>query len=398
MDPTDNLSATSSVKRKANTPTTTAASTSNDNSNNRKPLAQITPSTSNDRAAKRKRTDEVSNNWHGFTNEIRQIIDVQNQSARPISQVQAIMPIPTYSYQLDCCQRMLERMSKFVKDMEMDKHQNITDGYIIINNITKERFAYPWNLGITIGKLEEYFSVTGHAFAVDLKKTYTFQLAFDLDCIDCKKAKCQCASVISASVISSILNDIVDIISDYLQISTHDLMERQVIFKAMDSCNIHIYFDVSVSIILYNELIDMLTSNLSAPITDKYLIDKVTSLPLPYSAKSDGKTYTPLIREPDYQTIVVSSKQQFYEMPLYVTTLLDYSVYKVLGSFKQSSLDVTVNEWSDSNEISKHLSIKLKESCKLKIGIDHQIHSLKNTNIKFNASSNKNLDADNSSG
>lgn len=392
MDPTDNLPTTSGVKRKASISIATAADSSEDNHNISNALVPITANDSNDREVKRKRKDETINNWIEFATEIRQRIDFQqatDQSAAPIMPILA----SSVSYQLQNCSKMLERMNKFIKDMDIHKHQNITDGYIIINNITKERFAYPWNLGITVGKLEEYFNVTGHAFAVDLKKTYTFQLAFDLDCIECKKSKQQCSQIISASAISTILDDIVKILFEYLPIQEkHELLEHQVIFKAVDSCNLHIYFDLSISIILYNELIDMLMANLPAPITDKYLIDKVSSLPLPYSAKIDGKPYTPLIREPNYQSIVVSSKQQFYEMPLYVTTLLDYSVFKILGTFQQANINEAVNEWSDVSESNKHLSVKLSENCKLKMGIDHQIHSLKNTNIKFNASTNKNLE------
>ena len=134
MDPTDNLPTTSGVKRKASISIATAADSSEDNHNISNALVPITANDSNDREVKRKRKDETINNWIEFATEIRQRIDFQqatDQSAAPIMPILA----SSVSYQLQNCSKMLERMNKFIKDMDIHKHQNITDGYIIINNM-----------------------------------------------------------------------------------------------------------------------------------------------------------------------------------------------------------------------------------------------------------------------
>lgn len=218
----------------------------------------------------------------------------------------AVLPA-NENYDVSKCKEMIRKMNDFkmaiLNSLIKDNHnKSISDQrFVIVDNITSEEYIVDRSEILNVKPFKEYFETVGHAFSISANKSYFVPLILDLDCVHCSTNGTGCTETVT------LLNQIIkkDIMmninnffnanrkKDHSNVQIVSLKESDVVlFKNKTKCNLHVYFrNVTVSIILYDELISYLIFHLPPSATRKYNIDKPDLLPFPYSGKSDYNNY-----------------------------------------------------------------------------------------------------------
>lgn len=273
------------------------------------------------------------------------------------------------------CKAMKVAMKKFIaKELKDSLLPAESEGLTLIDNITGTAYVLPYNTNkLADHTLKRYFGDVGHAFAIVADRSYVIPLILDLDCSSCKYAQIFNTPIPTSTSMSAPTTEPSDFIAttdlpelhsvnphaidpelstanasscsgrkrmclQQLQIKYEvkrlidsitnllslDLKNGQVrIFQSATSCNIHIYISVSVSLIVYNTIVaNMKTTS---------MLDCISMLPLPYSAKKDYEPYTEiplheffLSFENDTRTFSTRTTQETTaHLPFYVKVELD---------------------------------------------------------------------------
>lgn len=201
---------------------------------------------------------------------------------------------------------------------------------------------------LTIECLEDNFSQFGHCLAYNMAESYVTLLMLDFDCYKCKKGTCPC----------SLQSEFVEIIHDEVLHFVKDCLRNDnvkcVIFKNSATCNMHMYFNVSVSIIVLELMRKRLVNHLSSMITDKYLVDSVCMLDLPFSTKNGESIYKAVFwtENFDYRKLsCLPTESHFYDVLLKLNVDEVYEAYITLGKFSSTHS----SSWNDDVEHVKYL-------------------------------------------
>ncbi|UBZ25674.1 helicase [Carcinus maenas nudivirus] len=230
------------------------------------------------------------------------------------------------------------------------------------------------NAPITIESLKKQFEDTGHCLAYKISDSYATKLMFDFDCIKCKQGVC--SSLIESETLKLIHDDVCEFISDALKVKV-----GCVIFKKNNSCNLHFYFNVNVSLPLLELLRKRLCGHLNPRITAKYIIDDVYMLDLPYSTKNGRDIYKLAYHTPNIDYLKFSclpADPELYDVELQLSTNEVYDNFIILGSFKTKYN----SEWTDSCEYEKYLITPLEFSPKLQKNENSLVNSIKLSKVK----------------
>lgn len=211
------------------------------------------------------------------------------------------------------CIEMSVAMRKFKSNERSTEKTNIK----LYDILAKEYVYFKHPINIEDFKV---FEKMGNAFAISATDSYAIPLIFDFDCKKCKSGTHNrdmlCASEISLHAKQ---------ISQFIQ-ERFNIRELYSFSKNRNGCGFHMHFLCSVSIILYELIIQHLESlyDLNA-ILNSYIIDKPTFLPLPYSAKTDGETY--ITAEPLFNYTLLPINK-FYDVGEYraTSTVGDYII------------------------------------------------------------------------
>lgn len=153
------------------------------------------------------------------------------------------------------------------------------DAQLVINSRTLDA-AQPTLL--TSADLEMFKDV-GHTLAVDNTKSYIRMCAFDLDCMCRRNFGSQHLGETLANSIRAKLETVLSQITTHRQISC-------VVWRK--DCGYHLYTNVSVSMPLHLELGERLNAEYS---NHGVIVEVPSRMPLPYSAKTSGEPYRPLL-------------------------------------------------------------------------------------------------------
>lgn len=214
-------------------------------------------------------------------------------------------------YKAETCPRIIEEMAVMRETLEANcVHGSSSDPYYEIHDDidpTKAviRLPYDYALPMSFWKNKH-----GHAYSIALNTEY-IPLCFDLDyqcdgirdgCVQMEKrlpdnkspnAILNSALKLLTSFIQVVLEPVckplitknASLPADEAQKINYSIMERKAEHKRF---NLHVYFDFSVSAMLYCWLMDKLQEQF---LGHRYKVDPITMLGMPFSAKCDGRMY-----------------------------------------------------------------------------------------------------------
>lgn len=272
-----------------------------------------------------------------------------------------------------------KKMNNFIKQFVYPDNKN-QNNYFLNNNITSKFYKCSSKIQLNIGHFQQNFESYGHSLSFNFKFSYVVPLMFDFDCKLCKTNKCT-ESLTKEITQEIIFLEICEIISKILQISVADVENNCIFFKKENSCNLHIYLNFSVSLILYDIIRTTIEANISADVTEKFMIDDITSLDLPYSTKDAENIYQPYIYlNKSFASFVVTPTLQFYDVPLTIALHEDLSAYMTLGTFNSAH---KTTEWYDNASNNYYLITPLTTIAKKCTQINKNIQNIKIVNSKF---------------
>ncbi len=247
--------------------------------------------------------------------------------------------------------------------------------YTLKNVISGRNVKIYNDKNITFKLLKEWFGEVGHVLSYRMAESYKTKLMFDFDCKKCKDNACD--SLISVDLLEgSVYTEICNYINEKLSIdNAYDLC---VIFKKTTSCNLHIYFNITVTLPMYEILKKQLKNYLNADITKKYKIDDIIALDLPYSTKDGYEIYKPVIGN-NYEHFTCFPDKEFYDITLQVTTNVLYESHINLGNF-----EVKNDKWIEEFYEVKYLSTPLEFNCTKSTQECTLFKNIKLANIKIN--------------
>ncbi|UHB41828.1 helicase [Macrobrachium rosenbergii nudivirus] len=273
---------------------------------------------------------------------------------------------------------ILKRMDNFLKNEIVNENETTIKCYHLRNNISGKDIRINLNNALTIGMLKRTFSQDGgHCFAFNFMKTYSTQLMFDLDCRKCKEGTCT-AELETEMIDKLIFSDVCYFLETELQLQ--DVRNKGVVFKKDNCCNLHIYFDISVSIILFELLRKKLPNHLSELVLDQYLIDNITCLDLPYSSKDGINIYKEIIFPDGFESISCLPNIEFYDVKLNMSINQLYNNCINLGSFT-----IRETNWQNDETVTvKHIYIE-EDSAIIKVkNVNNLLVNIKLSKTTFN--------------
>ncbi|UBZ25578.1 helicase [Crangon crangon nudivirus] len=270
---------------------------------------------------------------------ITPLLNSINSHTEPAHKKQKTIHIKSdYSVTYKNCDQFVQNLCTSVKVNSYD------DTYQLRNNQTNIPNTIPHNSQITIGMLAKHFKQGGHPLGLYLPSSYKVNLMLDLDCKKCKTNEEH--QPISMTYVYDLYDEISTIIS---QILDCDSVPNGVVFKKSNACNLHIYYNYTVSLILYQTIRHRIISELDINYLEYYTLDDITILDLPYSTKDGINIYEPVAHHTnkDYLNFNVSPAKMYFDVPVNVQSTPELSLEIELGSFKRKKQIIPYNEWSD---------------------------------------------------
>nr|WOZ57666.1 helicase [Menippe mercenaria nudivirus] len=262
-------------------------------------------------------------------------------------------------YNFDRNDIVAKRTNTFIHSHLQDKSMNIaTDkSFYLRNHITNKDVRVCRNHDLTIGRLETEFLKTGHCIAYKITEAYVTNLMLDFDCYKCKASNCD--AEMEYEMLAIVHDELLERVRNMLQCQN----VQCVIFKRPSACSLHVYFDVSVSIVVIELMRKRLMTELSENITHKYLIDDISMLDLPFSTKNGHSIYLPVYHTNnfDFKKMSCLPFDQFYDVDLKLNVDEVLHSYVTLGKFKS----IHSTGWNDDVEHIKYLLTPLNFNPKL---------------------------------
>lgn len=235
------------------------------------------------------------------------------------------------AYDVIKCKNILKSMDSFYKTLKESKSDPFSS-FVLVNNINSKKTIIKNTNVIQLKQLKSFFENTGHSYAIQSTASYVIPFILDLDCNICKKTPGKCLPMVQSYI---------EILKVHLQELLSAVLQKKVtcyVFKRENRCNLHVYFDFNVSIILYEELIQYIENMWLSDYCTKYTIDCPENLPLPYSAKEDGEVYLPKNEYNINWNFSCTPNQTDYFDLNYDIQKFNISGYIVIGKFTDTSI------------------------------------------------------------
>ncbi|QLI62456.1 Helicase [Dikerogammarus haemobaphes nudivirus] len=239
--------------------------------------------------------------------------------------------------------QIIEKTNEFTEKIFNTSSYN-SYNFQVIDNIQNKKYKGNYNLGVTLNDFK-IFEETGHALAFNFTSSYITPLMFDLDCLHCKQSNC--TSPISNEIVNTIVfENITQTIANVLRVPIDDVCKNTVIFKKDTKCNLHVYTSYSTSIIFYELIRPMVESRFTGDLQERYCVDNISTLDLPYSTKCGEEIYKPTIDLKEKNNIIITPVLPFFEIPIKLNTRFQFSQSFVLGEFTRISQNT---DWYDES-------------------------------------------------
>ncbi|QBB28689.1 helicase [Homarus gammarus nudivirus] len=280
-------------------------------------------------------------------------------------------------YDIDKDNVVHRNTNKYLYDKFYNKREQTNQQiYYLQNNLTATAIRVPKDNDITIEELQQYFDQSGHSLAYKISDSYVTKLMFDFDCYKCKHNSCN--SLVEYEVIKIIHDDVCEFLKELFRCDSIGC----VIFKKANSCNLHFYFNVSVSLPLFELIKKRITSHLDTTITEKYLVDDIYALDLPYSTKNGYDVYKPIYNTPNVdfaKFLCLPSSNNFYDVELKLSVDESYTDRITLGTFRTTYSSV----WNENVEHIKYLTTPLEVKPVLMKNENILISNIKFSKVNF---------------
>lgn len=256
---------------------------------------------------------------------------------------------------------------------------NASNNFCLKNNVNGAIIPASFQKNVSIGKLKAFFEKTGHPLCFDFTSSYIVPLFFDVDCRACKNGTCQ--SPIAFELVRCLYDEICHIIESVIPMT--EISGKGVVFKKEMHCNLHIYFSISVSIILFEKLRQQLLVKVSSRFTERYLFDDIVCLDLPFSAKLPGDIYLPFIFNSEtYEKLIVTPQQTFFDLSLSVVSSITFERDTLLGRFCMQR-NYPLSEWNHTDEQFHYLVTPIRLTVKENTRIPLFIMNVRLSNAPF---------------
>lgn len=254
-----------------------------------------------------------------------------------------------HNYNTLYCQEIVQKQNKFIESYSTPTSVHCKHSTCVFNCITGEVINIA-NEHLTLASLKEHFDGIGHALAIPMSHNYSFKVCFDFDykntaatatALDQSTSsppqhqhqhqhQHQAAAVVEIpnTQLSMLYGDVTRLLSSHFP--RLGFVESNG-FVMTRGRNVHIYYNIDVSIVVYNIMVNVLTNLLDETYTSVYKVDRVDKLPLPYSAKSDRNAYvmrSPLTTVADSQLSASSSSSLHSTSFCKPDRFYDYSWYQ----------------------------------------------------------------------
>lgn len=288
----------------------------------------------------------MKRNWSEISEQLAAVIPTPKPVEEPLEK--------RTCYNFNATDVVTRTTNQFVHE-NFYKKSNVatTKPFFLRNHLTNKDIRVSREHNLTVEHLENTFGKCGHCLAYKMAGSYVSILMMDFDCYNCKNKTC--TSVMEKEIIEILHNEILNFVKDTLK----NPNVQCVIFKNSNSCNLHFYFNVSVSIIVLELIRKRLIDQVSECITKKYLIDDIYILDLPFSTKTSESLYKPVFWTKGFNYKKLSclpTESQFYDVPLKLNVDEVFESYITLGKF----YNVHSSNWNDDVEHIKYLLTPLE--------------------------------------
>lgn len=201
---------------------------------------------------------------------------------------------------------------EFFKELMPQIHEgpSSTRDYCLISVLQQSKYFVDGSFGLSVDALNKWFP-NGHTLSFSLQDTYFVPLGIDMDHIFCEK-KHSCS--VNTMELYAMLETVFDVVMQYFKLQNRDFAKG--CYIETKQCGIHLYFDMRVSIILYDLLIDYLNVTFADA---GYVFDKVSCMPLPNSAKNVNVRYESFSDRVGRMCNIVSKRSKCYDVKLSTT-------------------------------------------------------------------------------
>lgn len=216
------------------------------------------------------------------------------------------------SYNVSCCSEIIKLHNRFIAATEEEEVGDVTK---LINCMNGNIVPVP-NSKLDINTLSQFEGV-GHTLAIPMSHNYSFKVCFDLDLLEPSASN----DPLPDTQLELLFREVQSVLTKSF-ITISELRSTKWLeansFIMTRGKNVHIYFNLDVSIAVYDQMVDVLTCTLSEMFTSVYKVDKVSTIPLPYSAKVDGDEYKLRLTTLDaIKHINFSQSEYFYDYTWY---------------------------------------------------------------------------------
>lgn len=218
---------------------------------------------------------------------------------------------------------------------------------------------------LTIDYLKKY---SPHSLSYSFMDNYAVPFALDFDCKTCLHQDKQTVDQKQPEISKAShgnqfqLLEVIEF-SQNLQTKLTERIKNQIlldftIYKADSGCNFHIYFNMFVSLVAEESLkITTLEVLWGSPLYNKYILDDVTTLSLPYAGKYVGQEYKLYYSSNIHKPLKVFLNT-YLEMDIFLTTdtIVPFSIIVDQGEFKLvAQLFPTFSMFTTSTEYKNRL-------------------------------------------
>ncbi|CAD6230221.1 GSCOCT00014091001.2-RA-CDS [Cotesia congregata] len=194
---------------------------------------------------------------------------------------------------------------------------------VLYDSLNKKTSYFVPTVPLSLKNFHDLFHLTGHALSLDLTRNYVTTLTLILDCVQCKTKSCisKTTSEQRVSHYEDILSNIWKEINLYLDLSFLNFRKNAIFCLRDHSCSVHIYINASVSINVYEYIVNTLnkskTNNMQF-ILQRYEISRMTRVPLPYSTDHSGYIYNLSFQREneDYDINIVPSVMNYIDFKM----------------------------------------------------------------------------------
>lgn len=258
-----------------------------------------------------------------------------------------------FDYNKSSSTKLIDNTINFLNNINTSEFTNNLSTVLVDVHLFKNYFI-PNSYKLTDNDLFTNFYEGGHCIAFNFTQSYNVPLFFDIDCIDCKEKNHN-----KTSIVISMIKIIVEEFKNFIEKKFKLISINDYGIYTAGNCGFHLYFfaNMSVSLIVYNFLVDSFNQILINEKISHLKVDKVSYMPLPYSAKSNENeidVYTPKIKPNASSVFNVPVTYLDFELKIKSNISHDYAIASLIHKLNFEKVD---EEWDKLDENLLYLTV-----------------------------------------